>query len=151
MNEFDDKVSCLFEQFGDAKKMVLSTALDNKVTSRMMSIIIMNQMFYFQTDVTFRKYEQIKNNPNVSLCTENIQIEGICKEQGMPLENFEFSAFYDKYFSGSYKRYSALKNERLFNIQPSYIQVWIYEGGEPFIESFDFERRIYEKRLYIGE
>lgn len=65
--------------------MVLSTSYQDKVTSRMMSVIIFDGEFYFQTDKNFRKYNQIKNNPNVLLCCDNISVEGICTELGKPL------------------------------------------------------------------
>lgn len=38
----------------------------------MMSVVLINGVFYFQPDKTFRKYEQIKDNPNVALCIDNI-------------------------------------------------------------------------------
>ncbi len=43
----------------------------------MMSIIIDGGKFYFQTDKDFRKYEQIKGNPHVALCIDNLSIEPI--------------------------------------------------------------------------
>lgn len=55
-----------------------------------MSIVVVNKTIYFQTDKTFRKYEQLKGNPRVSLCADNIQIEGYCKEIGAPLDYTEF-------------------------------------------------------------
>lgn len=33
-------------------------------------------------------------------------------------------------------------------MEPFYIQKWIYEESEPFIESYDFDKKIYEKRPY---
>ena len=66
MKEFIEQCALLFHDLGESKKMVLSTSLENKVTSRTMSVIIVNEKFYFQTDKAFRKYEQIRGNPNVS-------------------------------------------------------------------------------------
>ncbi len=75
MENFNCKVKEFFDGFGTGKKMVLSTSHNDIVTSRMMSIVLIEGVFYFQTDITFRKYEQIKNNPKVSLCIDNMQIE----------------------------------------------------------------------------
>ncbi len=58
------------EDFGDSKKMVLSTSLNDIVTSRMMSVVAINEKLYFQTYNTFRKYDQLKGNHNVALCVE---------------------------------------------------------------------------------
>lgn len=141
---------CFFDDLGSCKKMVLSTSLDDKVTSRMMSMIIINREFYFQTDINFRKYEQIKYNPNVSLCADNIQIEGLCKETGQPSENPIFCSLYQKYFTSSYNRYTNLSNERLFVIKPTSIRKWIYENNIPMMESYDFSKKHYSKNRYFG-
>lgn len=149
MDEFEVKCQALFNQIGNHKTMVLSTSLNDRVTSRMMSTIIIGDKFYFQTDVTFRKYKQIQGNPSVALCADNIQIEGICREIGYPQDNAEFCELYSKHFSVSYELYSRLKNERLFAVSPIYIQRWIYEDDRPFVEIFDFLNRVYKKKAYI--
>ena len=77
----------------------------------MMSIVVLNKKIYFQTDRTFRKYKQIKENPQVSLCIDNIQMEGYCEQVGIPSDNAEFVDVYKKHFLNSYTRYSCLKNE----------------------------------------
>ena len=105
-----------WSEFGTAKKMVLSTSQKDHVTSRMVSIIQYEGLLYFQTDCTFRKYEQLIENHHIALCIDNIQIEGICKEIGHPLDLTIFSDLYQKHFPNSFKRYTALKNERLFQV-----------------------------------
>lgn len=148
MNSFELKKEEIFSNFGYSKNMVLSTSYQDKVTSRMMSVIIFDGEFYFQTDKNFRKYNQIKNNPNVSLCCDNISIEGICTELGKPLDNNRFIKLYEKYYNYSYQQYSSLQNERLFKVTPLYIQIWIYENAKPYIEIIDFKSNEYRKTLY---
>lgn len=147
-NIFEIKCNELFNRLQEHSKMVLSTSMNDKVTSRMMSIVIYNNEFYFQTDKEFRKYQQLKINPNVALCKDNIQIEGVCEEIGAPSENHIFCKYYQRYFPSSFDKYTHLKNERLFVIKPTYIQKWIYENGEPFIEQFDFKTCNYIKTAY---
>ena len=151
MQQFEMQKSLLFQSLGESKKMVLSTSLHDKVTSRTMSIIILDAKFYFQSDIMFRKYEQILGNPNVSLCVDNIQIEGRCFEIGPPASLPVFCELFEKNFSASYKRYTSLKNERVFEVNPLYIQKWIYENNEPFIEQYDFCNMIYRKKPYMTE
>ena len=151
MEIFDVQCAILFEQLGKCNAMVLSTSLNDKVTSRMMSVLIMDKLFYFQTDKNFRKYEQLQRNHRASLCIENIQIEGICKDIGHPLNNQAFSDSYKEYYKVSYDRYSSLLNERLFELKPVYIQKWIYEDNKIYLEIFNFNKKVYEKKLYIGE
>ena len=148
MNSFELKKEEIFSNFGYSKNMVLSTSYQGKVTSRMMSVIIFDGEFYFQTDKNFRKYNQIKNNPIVSLCCDNISVEGICTELGKPLDNNRFIKLYEKYYNYSYQQYSSLQNERLFKVTPLYIQIWIYENAKPYIEILDFKSNEYRKTLY---
>ena len=148
MELFEKQCSELFISLGDHKKMVLSTSLHDKVSSRMMSLIILEDQFYFQTDHQFRKYEQIQKNPNVSLCIDNVQVEGICEELGHTLDNPAFCELFRQHFPGSYELYTRLANERLFRITPVYMQKWIYENKKPFVEMFDFVNRRYQKEAY---
>lgn len=149
--DFDKVYSNFFQELGESKKMVLSTSLNNIVTSRMVSIIIFNKKLYFQTDMTSRKYEQLKHNFNVSLCIDNIQIDGYCKEIGRPVENIKFTNLYEKYFLNAYTRYTFLKNERLFVINPIFIEKWIYINKNPYIETFDVLNSKYKLKEYISE
>lgn len=92
--EFITVYENFYKELGESKKMVLSTSLNDVVTSRMMSIVVLNKKIYFQTDRTFRKYKQIKENPQVSLCIDNIQMEGYCEQVGIPSDNAEFVDVY---------------------------------------------------------
>lgn len=148
MEQFKEKLEKLFMDIGSSRKMVLSTSYQDMVTSRMMSIIVLDGCFYFQTDRTFRKYEQMKKNSNVALCIDNFQIEGVCRELGHPSENPDFCEEYEKSFKNSYDRYTSHAQERLFVVKPCYIQKWIYEDGEPFVEIFDLGEGSYSKTLY---
>ncbi len=84
MIRFEEERRKFFAELGESKDMVLSTSADDKVTSRMMSVLIFDGCFYFQTDINFRKCSQILKNPNVALCTDNISVEGICTKIGKP-------------------------------------------------------------------
>ena len=131
VSTFHDKYNEFLSLFDNGKTMVLSTSVDSRVSSRMMSIIVADGLFYFQTDKTLRKYDQLISNPNVALSSKNIEIEGICSLVGNPLDNEEFSKAYKKSFLGSFNRYSSLSNERLFSIKPSFIERWLYIDGVP--------------------
>lgn len=151
MNDFQRQWNTFLAEFGESRKMVLSTSLNNHVTSRMMSIIQQDGIFYFQTDKTFRKYYQLSGNKNAALCMDNIQLEGICKEIGHPVEREEFSVLYQKCFPNSFHNYSMLKNERLFEMIPVYVKRWIYRSKRPFQEIFDLQAHEYSMLEYKGE
>lgn len=145
MERFDVKCTEFFGQLGEHGIMVLSTSLNDKVTSRMMSIVIIHNKFYFQTDKSFRKYNQLQGNPNAALCINNVQIEGVCIEIGHPLDNKGFCDLYKQYYRSSYENYTVLTNERLFVMEPVYVQKWIYIDDKPYVETYDFDKGIYQK------
>jgi len=139
----------LLEEFGEGKPMVLSTAKDGRVTARMMSIVQIDGAFYFQTDCTFRKYDQLLSNPCAALCIDNLQIEGICKEAGRPSDCPAFSEAFSACYPGSYDRYSMLENERVFCLTPTFIERWLYIGGKPYVETMDFAGKDYRLIPYM--
>lgn len=147
---YQEKYQAFLSEFGKGRKMVLSTSENDKVSSRMMSVVLKNGLFYFQTDMTMKKYRQLCENHNVALCIDNIQIEGVCIEIGRPVENKAFCEHFQQCFKGSYDAYTALQNERLFVVKPTFIERWIYKDGNPFIERFDTEAEKYEINQYFG-
>lgn len=128
--------------------MVVSTSLHDRVTSRMLSVVLIDGKFYFQTDRTFRKYRQIKGNPRVALCIDNMQIEGQSEEIGVPMENAAFCKMYRECFKNSFERYSALENERLFAVMPTFIERWCYIDGAPYLETFVLENGVHTLTPY---
>lgn len=150
MEAFEKAYLEFWQEFGKAKKMVLSTALNDIVTSRTMSVINLNGKLYFQTDRTFRKYSQLKNNPHVALCIDNIQIEGLCNEIGNPIENEDFCDAYKDCFTSSFSRYTLLRNERLFAVVPTFIERWVYIDGVPYMQTLDVKNRKYMSEQYFG-
>ena len=151
MELFEDRIAGFFADYGKGRKMVLSTSVNDRVSSRMMSVVQINNEFYFQTDRKLKKYHQLSLNHNIALCIDNIQIEGICKEVGHPMDNPAFCEVFRECFKGSYDAYSSLKNERLFAVKPLFIERWIYRNGIPFIETFDMKNKQYRFEKYSGE
>lgn len=147
---FQDEYLKFWQKIGANRKMVLSTSLNNIVTSRMMSVIMLREKLYFQTDRTMRKYEQLKGNPLVSLCIDNIQIEGTCTEIGKPSEHPDFLNVYQNSFPSSFDRYSLLENERLFVVEPTHIEQWRYIDNVPYMEIFDVPNLNYILKKYEG-
>lgn len=150
MNQFEERRYELFNEIGDHRKMVLSTASGTNVTSRMMSVICIDGQFMFQTDQRSRKSIQLRVNPQAALCFDNLQIEGICREIGHPGDNPAFCRLYEQHFPSAYRRYTHLEDERLFVLEPGYIKKWCYVDGEPFEEIWDFSAKAWEIRKYEG-
>lgn len=83
MGSFDEKLPALWKKIGTQGIMTLSTCSENRVTSRPMSMVVIDGRFYCQTDRTYLKYKQILENPNVAVCHKNFSIEGTCQCIGM--------------------------------------------------------------------
>lgn len=151
MCEYTEKLEEFYNNFGNAKKMVLATSKDNRVTARTMSVILVNNIFYFQSDKTFLKYEQMIANPLVALCVDNIQIEGIATVIGSPIsnENIFFANAFRENYKSSFDSYSSLKNEVLIEIKPTKITIWEYENRKPYRIFFDISEQIFLKKAYI--
>lgn len=147
--EYEAALQKLFRDIGNSGIMVLSTCSGDRVTSRPMSVVVIDGRFYFQTDETYLKYRQLTDNPNVSLSVKNYSIEGIARDIGKPSENAEFMSAMTTHFPSAVSRWSALPSERVIEVSPTLIRSWIYENYVPFTEHFDFTKQIYirEKML----
>lgn len=135
----------LWNMLGDHGIMVLSTCADDRVTSRSMSVVVIDGRFYCQTDERYLKCVQIKANPNVSLCVNNFSVEGECRLIGKPFENGFFIDRMNVHFPDAVARWSRIETECVLEITPKLISSWIYEDNVPYIERWDFEHISYEK------
>ena len=149
--DFDTAVLRFWQEFGDHRLMVLSTSRHDHVTSRMMSVVVIDRCLYFQTDTKSRKYAQLKENSHAALCIDNIQIEGTCREIGHPAEVPAFCELYKHSFPGSFERYTNLQYERLFCLEPAFIERWQYIEGKPSVEKYDLLSKIYSLTEYNVE
>lgn len=142
---FSENLPKLWEQIGTHGVMVLSTCADNRVTSRPMSVVVIDGKFYCQTDENYLKFRQISENPNVSLSVSNLSIEGECRIIGRPYENEFFIKAMKESFANAVERWSGLSSERVLEINPTLIYSWIYENDKPYAEYYDFRNSTYRK------
>ena len=140
----------LIARLNEATKMVLATGSANHITARTMSCIVFEGKIYFQTDSRSPKCCQLAQNPNVALCINNIQIEGVAVAIGHPLskQNTFFAKLFEQYYPGSFKKYTGLADEVLFEVNISRVETWGYENGEPYQIFCDFTKETYKKEFY---
>ncbi len=137
----------LWSKIGNSGVMVLSTCADNRVTSRAMSVVVIDGKFYCQTDERYLKCRQIKANPNVSLFFKDYSIEGSARISGRPTDSELFVTAMKKHFKLAYMRYSALETECVIEITPKLVSHWKYELNKPYIERWNFENSSYSKEI----
>jgi len=129
------------------KTWVLSTSLNDEVTSRSMSIINENLIIYFQTNECYVKDNQMKHNPKVALCYSNISVEGIAEPIGNWLDekNKDLLELYKKHHLGSFEYYGLLEGQIVYKITPKVIKVWKYVDKKPLREiAFIEEKQAFE-------
>jgi len=131
---FEEVKKEIIEILKKNKIWVLATSLNDKVTSRSVSIINCGLTVYFQTSKSFEKYKQISKNKNVSLCYLNVSIEGFAYDIGSwnDEENREILKIYKEIHPDSYKNYGSLKNEVIIKVVPQKITIWKYIEGIPY-------------------
>ena len=86
MYNFEENFSKMWKKIGNHGVMVLSTCAEQRVTSRPMSVVIVDGKFYCQTDENYLKFRQIMQNGNVALSIKNFSIQGTCRDIGKPLD-----------------------------------------------------------------
>lgn len=152
MTVYHTLLEALYQRLGSSKQMVLATSRKDRTTARMMSCVILDGSFYFQTDRSFLKYEQMMDNPCVALCCENIQIEGRATELGHPLRsgNEFFAKAYQGSYPGSFTLYSGIATEVVFKVEPTLITLYEYENQEPVRKIFCCKEEKYYENSPLG-
>lgn len=131
---YNDLKNEIIESLNNKKTAVLATCENNKISARSLSLVNDELTVYFQTDKKFNKCKQIKNNPNVAIAADNIQIEGIAHIVGHPYteENKTFLELYKKKHYISFKMYSKLEDEVVIKVDCKKITLWKYSSEKPF-------------------
>lgn len=143
--DLNENLPRLWELLGSHSVMTLSTCADNRVTSRPMSVVIINGKFYCQTDINYMKCRQLSKNPNAALSFKNFSIEGICRIIGKPTEHGFFMRAMEQHFPSAAERWSSIPTECLLEITPTLVYLWEYENSKPYMEYWDFENKTYRK------
>lgn len=142
---FSEKLPSLWNKLGTHGVMVLSTCSKNRVSSRPMSVVVIDGKFYCQTGENYLKCRQISDNPNVSLFTGNFSIEGKCIISDSPAKHDIFLSSMKKHFMPAVMKYSYLPTERVLEITPNLIYSWNYQLDKPYMEYYDFINQTYRK------
>ncbi|MDR0910947.1 MAG: pyridoxamine 5'-phosphate oxidase family protein [Spirochaetaceae bacterium] len=128
----------------------LATSAENRTTVRTMSFIVHEGSIYFQTGSDLLKYNQIKENRNVAICSGNIQIEGIAEILGQSMQHADIMKIYKQYYENSYATYSHLEKEVLIKISPKKITEWEYDNeGKPYRIFLDLVQETICKEPYV--
>jgi general stress protein 26 len=135
--DFNSELEKQFQELAAKKVMVLATCAENHVTARNMSVIVLDQKVYFQTDRLMEKARQIEINDQVALCADDFQLEGTAKILGPWGENQALLEAYLRVHKNSYLRYQSLTTEVLVEVKITRLKRWQYLNGDPYLYELD--------------
>lgn len=148
---FEAAVQKMFEMLGNSKIMALATSKNDHVFVRNVSCVFYDNKIYFKTDKNFRKTKQLLENPQVAICWDGIQVEGIAENKGLVIdeEGRRFEEAYRKYLWGSYNAYSHVDSEILIEITPKFVEIWDQDSDKRGFQTFlDFDKQSVEIVYY---
>ncbi|MBQ7942954.1 MAG: pyridoxamine 5'-phosphate oxidase family protein [Lachnospiraceae bacterium] len=148
---FERAVERMFEILGNSKIMALASSVNDYVMVRNVSCLFYDDKIYFKTDKNFRKTKQLMENPQVAMCWNGIQVEGIALNKGLVVDEpgHRFEEGYKKYLWESYNKYSHTDTEILIEVTPKYVEIWdTSEDGMAFQLFLDFDKQEVEVKQY---
>jgi len=124
--DYNEAVKKYNKKLGTHKIMALAASEDDLVTVRNVSCIFYDEKIYFKTDKDFRKTKQLLANPNVALCHDGTQVEGVARNRGLVAEqpDQKFAELYQKYWATSYNAYAHKDSEILIEVSPGFVEIW---------------------------
>lgn len=106
--------------------------------------VIHSKSTFFLTHARSMKSKQIQKNSQVSLCLNNIQIEGHAEIQGHPCieNNKNICEVFQESYSNFFKRFAHMKNAVFIEVKISDIKVWKLEDKKDYSYCLDMSKKI---------
>ncbi|MCG3253975.1 MAG: pyridoxamine 5'-phosphate oxidase family protein [Candidatus Heimdallarchaeota archaeon] len=148
---FDLIKSEILTLFAENKGMILGTSLNDRVTARHISFVNVDFDIYFTSWEHNKKIIQMKGNPNIALCLNNVQIEGKAEFLGWAFDkkyNEIGDLFRAKFSSIWFDRFSHIKEMMLIKIAPVSVVKFenIYRRFQ--LQNIDIKnKKVYQMRL----
>ena len=121
------------------KYISVATAIDNQVRVRVVDYANVELSIGFVTWENTVKMEHIKKNPFVSLCIDNLQIQGTATVSGHPQLN-ENKTFWEKYLERNpnpYKNFAIMNNVSTIIAQPTLMILMTYSDKHLYSDHLD--------------
>jgi uncharacterized pyridoxamine 5'-phosphate oxidase family protein len=127
-------------RFLESKRaIVLATYADGRVTARTVSFVTKDLKIYFMSWDHNVKCRQIRSNPRVALCRDNVQIEGEAKILGSPVDQAdqEVAGLLRTKYPEDYAVYSGQPGMTVVEVVPRLIRLFRKEGDRFLLEELD--------------
>ena len=138
--EFEEARKTLLDRMDDHLYMVLATCAQDMPLACTMTCVVIDGDIYMQTDSTFPKCEQIRQNPRVALCAGSLQLEGTASFAGSPADAAQgrFAKLFTRYYPESYKLYAGVPTQVVLRVKLTHAVDWLYEKGASEMLEIDF-------------
>ncbi len=121
------------------KYISVATAMNNQVRVRVVDYANVELSIGFITWENTVKMEHIKKNPLVSLCIDNLQIQGTANVSGHP-QSSENKIFWERYLERNpnpYKNFAMMNNVRTIIVQPTLMILMTYADKHLYSDHLD--------------
>lgn len=123
--KYEELITRIENVLENTKFAVLATANKEGIVSACQMCIINNGLkVYFQTDSTFEKIKNIKENPHVAITVGAFYFKGIAKIVGHPTTNSDFIEKIKEKHPETYEHYTNLPSEILIEVDLTECKIW---------------------------
>ena len=156
-----DYDKCIEEKsrfLGDNRHIVLATSLECRVTARTIDYVSAGLDIIFLSWSHHDKITQMKGNPKVALCRDNVQIEGVAEILGNPYddENRKYAELYRGKLPVLFNVFAGIPGMIFVKVTPTLFKTFI-SGKNRRIEYLDlsvnkaFWRELEEEEFTQGD
>ena len=125
----------LQELLNKTEVIYLATSENDNVTSRPVSPLCIGETIYIRTSQSSLKAQQMKKNPNTSICIENFYFtaKATCLGSVVLTENETIKNAYKERFPESFSEADEFiqSDEVFFELKPAKLFQWIYKDDIP--------------------
>lgn len=130
--------------------IVLATSYDNRVTARTVTYASKELEVCFMSWGHHKKCVQIRENPKVALCRDNVNIEGVAEILGSPLDekNKEYVEIYKKNLPRDFEGFAHQSGMVMVKVTPTFVVSMVRIDNMLYLEHLDLgSKKAYLKKL----
>jgi len=123
--------------------IVLATSFDDRVTARTVTYASKGLEVYFLSWGHHKKCVQIRGNPRVALCRDNLTMEGSAEILGNPLDekNKEYAEIYRNKLPRDFEGFARIPGFAIVKVTPTFVVSWVRIENRFFLEHLDLENK----------
>jgi general stress protein 26 len=129
--DYDEAIAKVGKLFAATKFAVLATAnRDGVVSASQMCLVNDGMTLYFQTDSSFEKIRNIRENPHVAVNVGACYCKGTAELLGHPAEFPDFIEKIRRKHPETYESYTNIPTEILVKVEVSECKIWGADAGK---------------------